>query len=90
MLVDRVVGEADGVGTHAEPGVLFAEKQREDWLRDVHQLEVVRWVLAEMRSRSGRRLRRPCCGPGELIVGATSGTAPAAIPPARSKCLSAT
>ena len=50
MLFDRVVGEADGAGKYDEPGALFAEKQREDWLRDVHRLEVVRWVPAEMRS----------------------------------------
>ena len=54
MLFDRVVGEADGAGKYDEPGALFAEKQREDWLRDVHRLEVVRWVPAEMRSRRGR------------------------------------
>jgi putative AbiEi antitoxin of type IV toxin-antitoxin system len=54
MLFDRVVGEADGAGKYDEPGALFAEKQREDWLRDVHRLEVVRWVPAEVRSRRGR------------------------------------
>ena len=54
MLFDRVVGEADGAGKYDEPGALFAEKQREDWLRDLHRLEVVRWVPAEMRSRRGR------------------------------------
>ena len=54
MLFDRVVGEADGAGKYDEPGALFAEKQREDWLRDVHRLEVVRWVPMEMRSPSGR------------------------------------
>jgi hypothetical protein len=54
MLFDRVAGEADGAGKYDEPGALFAEKQREDWLRDIHRLEVVRWVPAEMRSRSGR------------------------------------
>ena len=41
-------------GNQQEPGALFAEKQREDWLRDIHRLEVVRWVPAEMRSRNGR------------------------------------
>ena len=35
-------------------GRLFAGKQREDWLRDVHRVEVVRWVTAEMRSWGGR------------------------------------
>jgi hypothetical protein len=54
MLSDRVVGEADGAGKYDEPGALFAEKQREDWLRDLHKLEFVRWVPAEMRSRRGR------------------------------------
>jgi hypothetical protein len=54
MLFDRVAGEADGAGKYDEPGALFAEKQREDWLRDIHRLEVVRWVPAEMRTRGGR------------------------------------
>ncbi len=54
MLIGRVVGEADGAGKYDDPGAIFAEKQREDWLRDVHRVEVVRWVPAEMRSRSGR------------------------------------
>jgi len=54
MLIGRVVGEADGAGKYDAPGALFAEKQREDWLRDVHRREVVRWVPAEMRSPSGR------------------------------------
>jgi hypothetical protein len=54
MLIGRVVGEADGAGKYDEPGALFAEKRREDWLRDVHRVEVVRWVPAEMRSRQGR------------------------------------
>jgi hypothetical protein len=48
------VGEADGAGKYDEPGVLFAEKRREDWLRDAHRLEVVRWVPAEMRTSRGR------------------------------------
>lgn len=54
MLIDRVVGEADGAGKYDEPGALFAEKQREDWLRDARRLEVVRWVPNEMRSPAGR------------------------------------
>jgi hypothetical protein len=54
MLIGRVVGEADGAGKYEEPGALFAEKQREDWLRDAHRVEVVRWVPAEMRSPTGR------------------------------------
>jgi hypothetical protein len=54
MLFGRVVGEADGAGEYDEPGVLVAEKRREDWLRDVHRVEVVRWVPEEMRSPSGR------------------------------------
>jgi hypothetical protein len=54
MLVGRVVGEADGGGKYDDPAALFAEKQREDWLRDVHRLEVVRWVPAEMRTVHGR------------------------------------
>jgi hypothetical protein len=54
MLVGRVVGEADGAGKYDEPGALFAEKQREDWLRDAHRVEVVRWVPVEMRSSRGR------------------------------------
>jgi hypothetical protein len=54
MLLGRVVGEADGAGKYDEPGALVAEKRREDWLRDVHRVEVVRWVPDEMRSPSGR------------------------------------
>lgn len=50
----RTVGEADGAGKYDEPGALFAEKRREDWLRDVHRVEVVRWVPREMRSSAGR------------------------------------
>lgn len=50
----RTVGEADGAGKYDEPGALFAEKRREDWLRDVHQVEVVRWVPPEMRTPAGR------------------------------------
>ena len=88
MLFDRVVGEADGAGKYDEPGALFAEKQREDWLRDVHRLEVVRWVPAEMRSRErprrGRRPLRPGRSPGELICPAASGAARAPLAPARS------
>lgn len=56
MLIGRVVGEADGAGKYDEPGSLFAEKQREDWLRDVHQVEVVRWVPREMRNPPAREL----------------------------------
>lgn len=48
------VGEADGAGKYDEPGALFAEKVREDWLRDRHQVEVVRWIPREMRSAPGR------------------------------------
>ncbi len=48
------VGEADGAGKYDEPGALFAEKRREDWLRDAHRLEVVRWVPQEMRTPAGR------------------------------------
>jgi hypothetical protein len=51
----RTVGEADGAGKYDEPGSLFAEKQREDWLRDTHQVEVVRWVPREMRTPRGRQ-----------------------------------
>lgn len=51
----RVVGEADGAGKYGEPGALFSEKLREDWLRDAHRLEVVRWVPREMRNPAGRR-----------------------------------
>jgi hypothetical protein len=54
MLFGRVVGEADGAGKYDEPRALFAEKQREDWLRDLHRLEFVRWVPVEMRSPRGR------------------------------------
>lgn len=50
----RTVGEADGAGKYAEPGALFAEKRREDWLRDRFGVEVVRWVPEEMRSAQGR------------------------------------
>jgi hypothetical protein len=48
------VGEADGAGKYDEPGGRFAEKRREDWLRDAHQVEVVRWVPGEMRTGAGR------------------------------------
>lgn len=48
------VGEADGAGKYDEPGALFAEKRREDGLRDRHRVEVVRWVPAEMRTPAGR------------------------------------
>ncbi len=41
-------------GKYDEPGALFAEKRREDWLRDAHRLEVVRWVPQEMRTPAGR------------------------------------
>jgi hypothetical protein len=51
----RTVGEADGAGKYDEPGSLFAEKRREDWLRDTQQVEVVRWVPQEMRHEEGRR-----------------------------------
>lgn len=54
MPCGRVVGEADGAGKYAEPGALFAEKRREDWLRDAHGVEVVRWVPREMASAGGR------------------------------------
>lgn len=50
----RTAGEADGAGKYDDPGALFAEKQREDWLRDEHRLEVVRWVPREMASVAGR------------------------------------
>lgn len=50
------VGEADGAGKYDEPGALFAEKRREDWLRDTHRPEVVRWVPVEMRTPAGRRV----------------------------------
>lgn len=49
------VGEADGAGKYDERGALLAEKRREDWLRDTHRPEVVRWVPAEMRTPDGRR-----------------------------------
>ncbi|MBC8091488.1 MAG: hypothetical protein H7Y15_06025, partial [Pseudonocardia sp.] len=51
----RTVGEADGAGKYDEPGALFAEKRREDWLRDAHRVEVVRWVPEEMRTPEARR-----------------------------------
>ena len=50
----RTVGEADGAGKYDKPGSLFAEKQREDWLRDSHRVEVVRWIPREMRTGEGR------------------------------------
>jgi Transcriptional regulator, AbiEi antitoxin len=50
----HTVGEADGAGKYDEPGSLFAEKQREDWLRDTQQVEMVRWIPREMRSDAGR------------------------------------
>lgn len=50
----RTVGEADGAGKYDEPGALFAEKRREDWLRDAHRVEVVRWVPEEMRTADAR------------------------------------
>jgi hypothetical protein len=51
----RTIGEADGAGKYDEPGALFAEKRREDWLRDRQDTEVVRWVPVEMRGPRGRR-----------------------------------
>lgn len=57
MLLEEegVVGEADGAGKYdGGPRLLFEEKRREDWIRQFHQLEVVRWVPAEMRTRKGR------------------------------------
>jgi hypothetical protein len=50
----RTVGEADGAGKYSEPGSLYAEKRREDWLRDHHRVEVVRWVTAEMTDPRSR------------------------------------
>lgn len=50
----RTVGEADGAGKYATPGELFAEKRREDWLRDEHCAEVVRWVPSELETAAGR------------------------------------
>ena len=84
MLIGRVVGEADGAVKYDDPGALFAEKHREDWLRDVHRVEVVRWVPAEMRSRSGRRRGRRTVrarsGPRELIVRPLPGPTHGAFP----------
>lgn len=54
MLIGGVVGEADGAGKYTDPGALYAEKQREDWLRHTHRLEVVRWVPHEMRTPQAR------------------------------------
>ena len=50
----RVVGEADGIERYRTPGDLYAEKRREDWLRDQHRVEVVRWAAAEMAGPRGR------------------------------------
>ena len=50
----RTVGEADGAGKYDEPGSLFSEKLREDWLRDTYGVEVVRWVPREMRTPARR------------------------------------
>lgn len=50
----RTVGEADGAGKYDEPGALYAEKRREDWLRDTHRMEVVRWGAADIRTRAAR------------------------------------
>jgi len=50
----RIVGEADGALKYTDPGALYAEKRREDWLRDHHGVEVVRWVTAEMLTPQGR------------------------------------
>ncbi|OLT06965.1 hypothetical protein BJF90_15415 [Pseudonocardia sp. CNS-004] len=52
----RTVGEADGAGKYDEPGSLFHEKLREDWLRDTYGVEVVRWVPREMRTPARRSL----------------------------------
>jgi hypothetical protein len=52
----RTVGEADGAGKYDEPGSLFSEKLREDWLRDSYGVEVVRWVPREMRTPARRSL----------------------------------
>jgi hypothetical protein len=50
----RIVGEADGALTYTDPGAFHVEKRREDWLRDQHGVEVVRWVTAEMLTPNGR------------------------------------
>lgn len=50
----RTVGEADGTGKYDEPGALYAEKRREDWLRDTHRVEVVRWGAADIRTSAAR------------------------------------
>ena len=47
LIVERVVERADPLAEN-----WFESSSR--WWRDVHRLEVVRWVPAEMRSRSGR------------------------------------
>ncbi|MHA6617155.1 type IV toxin-antitoxin system AbiEi family antitoxin domain-containing protein [Pseudonocardia sp. DLS-67] len=52
----RTVGEADGAGKYDEPGSLFTEKLREDWLRDTYGVEVVRWVPREMRTPARRSM----------------------------------
>ncbi|MCX6464422.1 MAG: type IV toxin-antitoxin system AbiEi family antitoxin domain-containing protein [Pseudonocardiales bacterium] len=50
----RTVGEADGAGKYDEPGALYAEKRREDWLRDAHGVEVVRWGPVDIRTPRAR------------------------------------
>ena len=52
-----IAGEADGRGKYDGPdglSTLIAEKEREDWIRHEHGLEVVRWIPAEMASPRGR------------------------------------
>lgn len=50
----HTIGEADGAGKYDEPGALFEEKLREDWLRDTHRAQVVRWVPREIATPARR------------------------------------
>jgi hypothetical protein len=52
----RTVGEADGAGKYdVGRQALLAEKQREEWLRDVFGVEVVRWMAGDLATTARRR-----------------------------------
>jgi hypothetical protein len=50
----RTVAEADGRGKYEAPDALYAEKEREDWLRSEHDVEVVRWTYDDLRTAASR------------------------------------
>jgi hypothetical protein len=53
-----VIGEADGRSKYSEPGVLYAEKRREDRLRRARGCrDLIRWGWEDLRSPKDRALR---------------------------------